>query len=125
MLDSDISTNEQDYTFLFRSYWKNGTSSHLVNLLKEMNFFGLNPTESMINITRDACKAAKDSNAEKELGSISTKLSANSGLSHKENLEKDLNRIIQKIDLTREILEKETPPGNFIYAMFGSHKLSA
>merc|ERR1712110_421002 len=29
MLTADITTNEQDYTLLFRSYWKNGTAADL------------------------------------------------------------------------------------------------
>lgn len=121
MLTADYSTNEQDYTFLFRSYWKNGSPQHLVYLLKEMNLFGLNPTSSMVDITRQACKAVNDSNLEKELDSVSTSLSTEEDLSHKEKLEKEYNRIIQKTDLTREFLEKQPRTGNFFYALFGTH----
>jgi len=121
MLTMNYSTNEQDYTILFRSYWKNGTVAHLISLLKEMNLFGLNPTKSMIEIATKAAKAANDAAAEKELKSITTN-NTKPNLSLKDELEMSSVEITKKIDLTRQILETEMPPGDFFLAMFDTHK---
>jgi len=121
MLTRDFSTNEQDYTILFRSYWKNGTAAHLVAILKEMNMFGLNPTQSMIDIATQACKAAKDTQGEKAVKAITTNHTSDN-VPLKVKLELDAKDIIRKADLTREILETETPPGDFFLTMFDSHK---
>jgi len=122
MLAQDISTNEQDYTILFRSYWKNGTAAHLVALLKEMNMFGLNPTQSMIDIAAKACKAAKDTQGEKAVKAITTNHTRSNNVALKAKLELDAKELIRKTDLTREILETEAPPGNFFFSMFDTHK---
>eukprot|EP00339_Tiarina_fusa_P019572 CAMPEP_0117029232 /NCGR_PEP_ID=MMETSP0472-20121206/21185_1 /TAXON_ID=693140 ORGANISM="Tiarina fusus, Strain LIS" /NCGR_SAMPLE_ID=MMETSP0472 /ASSEMBLY_ACC=CAM_ASM_000603 /LENGTH=187 /DNA_ID=CAMNT_0004736941 /DNA_START=279 /DNA_END=842 /DNA_ORIENTATION=- len=122
MLNNDISTNEQDYTILFRSYWKNGTAAHLVYLLKEMNLFGLNPTQSMIDIATEACKAAKDKDGEKVLKSITVNNTTSDSAELKTKLEQNAKIILRKTDLTREILETESPPGDFFLSLLGSHK---
>jgi hypothetical protein len=122
MLAGDFNLNEQDYTILFRSYWKNGTVAHLVSLLKEMNLFGLNPTQSMIQIATQAAKAAKDSKAEKEIKSVSTNLSDPKDLSHAAKTDKAYKRMLAKTDLIREVLDKDTPAGDFFFCLFGTHK---
>jgi len=121
MLTMNHSTTEQDYTILFRSYWKSGSVAHLVSLLKEMNMFGLNPTKSMVDITTKAVKEAKDAAAEKELKSVTTN-NTKPNLSIKDELEMKSVEITKKIDLTRQVLETEMPPGDFFLAMFDTHK---
>lgn len=122
MLAADINLNEQDYTILFRSYWKDGTVAHLVSVLKEMNLFGLNPTPSMIKIASQAAKAAKDTNAEKQIKSISTSLSEPSDLSLQDKTNREYRRMLSKTDFIRELLDTETPPGDFFLSLFGTHE---
>jgi len=47
MNGNDILTDEQAYTYLFRSYWKNGCAEHLHGVLIEMRSINLMPTTEM------------------------------------------------------------------------------
>merc|ERR1712137_125393 len=124
MLTADITTNEQDYTLLFRSYWKNGTAADLVSVLKEMSLFGLKPSQSMVDITVKACQAAKDSKGEQEVKSLSSSKSkkVSDGASFKTRLEEEAKLRLQRMDLNRRILTEEGPAGDFFFTMFDTHK---
>merc|ERR1711963_181316 len=125
MLTVDMTTNEQDYTLLFRSYWKNGTAADLVSVLKEMKLFGLKPTQSMVDLTVKACQAAKDSKGEQEVKSLSSSANSNKNsdnASFKTRLEEGAKLRLQRMDLNRRILSEEGPAGDFFFSMFDTHK---
>jgi len=126
MLTGNVTTNQQDYVLLFRSYWKNGTSAHLVSLLQEMDLFGIAPTAEMFDVTGKACSAGKDTEGSKVVQQLKEKYSKSKNtqndVSYADKVVNDAEERLRRIDLTREILEKEMPPGDFFYAMFDTHK---
>lgn len=121
MASADITPNTQDYVLLFRSYWKNGTTSHLLAVLEEMKLLKLAPTKEMVDFTVKACSASKDSAGEKAAKAVPTSVTTKK-LTHKEQLKVDAVARLAIIDLNREILEKEMPPGDFFISMLDSHK---
>ena len=124
MLTADITTNEQDYTILFRSYWKNGKAADLVAVLQEMDMFGLKPTQSMIEITTKACQAAKDTAGEQAIKSLGKnpvpKIPESAPF--KTRLETEARGRLQRMELTRQILSQDGPSGDYFFTLFDSHK---